>query len=56
MSLKKPKDVPKVPKAREKNIDKLKKSTPAKKKTEVEFNCKIYFHKDGTKRKTEVPF
>jgi len=56
MSLKKPKDVPKIPKAREKNIDKLKKSTPAKKKTEVEFSCKIYFHKDGTNGKQKYRF
>lgn len=56
MSLKKPKDVPNVPKAREKNIDKLKKSTPAKKKTEIEFNCKIYFHKDGTNGKQKYRF
>jgi hypothetical protein len=56
MALKKPKDVPKLPKAREKSIDKLKKSTPAKKKTEVEFNCKIYFHKDGSNGKQKYRF
>lgn len=56
MALKKPKDVPKLPKAREKSIDKLKKSTPAKKKTEVEFNCKIYFHVDGTNGKQKYRF
>ena len=32
MALKKPKDVPKVPKAREKNIDKLKKQLLQKRK------------------------
>ncbi len=56
MALKKPKDVPKLPKAREKSIDKLKKSTPAKKKSEVEFNCKIYFHKDGSNGKQKYRF
>lgn len=56
MALKKPKDVPKIPKARGKNIDKLKKSTPAKKKTEIEFNCRIYFHKDGTNGKQKYRF
>lgn len=49
MALKKPKDVPKISKAREKNIDRLKKTTLAKKKSEIEFNCKIYFHCDGNK-------
>lgn len=47
MALKKPKEVPKIPKAREKSIDKLKKISPAKKKKEIEFNCKIYFFKDA---------
>jgi hypothetical protein len=56
MALKKPKDVPQISKAREKNIDKLKKATPAKKKTEIEFNCKIYFHKDGVKGKQKYRF
>ena len=49
MALKKQTDIPVIPKAREKNIDKLKKVTPAKKKSEIEFNCKIYFHSDGNK-------
>lgn len=56
MALKKPKDVPKIPKAREKNIDKLKKATPAKKKSEIEFNCKIYFHKEGSSGKQKYRF
>lgn len=46
MSLKKPKEVPKIPKAREKSIEKLKKATPEKKPDELEYHCKIYFHKD----------
>ena len=56
MTLKKPIDVPKIPKSREKNIDKLKKSTPLNKKTEIEFNCKIYFHKDGSNGKQKYRF
>lgn len=56
MALKKPKDVPKIPKAREKNIDKLKKATPAKKKTEIEFNCRISFHKEGSSGKQKYRF
>ena len=46
MALKKPKKIPLLPKTREKSIDKLKKSTPAKKKKEIEFNCRIYFYAD----------
>lgn len=56
MALKKPKDIPQIPKAREKTIDKLKKTSPAKKKTEIEFNCKIYFHKDGINGKQKYRF
>lgn len=56
MTLKKPKEVPKIPKAREKNIDKLKKATPAKKKSEIEFKCKIYFHKDSDKAAQKYRF
>lgn len=56
MALKKPKQVPQIPKAREKNIDKLKKSIPSKKKTEIEFNCKIYFYKDGVNGKQKYRF
>ena len=56
MALKKPNDVPQISKAREKNIDKVKKSTPVKKKSEIEFNCKIYFHKDGTNGRQKYRF
>ncbi len=48
MALKKPKKIPKIPKAREKTIDKLKDSTPMKKESEIEFSCRIYFHRDST--------
>jgi len=56
MSLKKPKDIPDIPKSREKGIEKLKKSTPLKKKSEIEFNCKIYFYKGGTNGKQKYRF
>lgn len=56
MALKKPKEVPKIPKAREKTIDKLKKAIPKKKKEEIEFNCKIYFHYDSVSKKQKYRF
>ena len=56
MALKKPKEVPEIPKSREKSIDKLKKAKPAKKKTEIEFNCRIFFHKDGTNGRQKYRF
>lgn len=56
MALKKPKEVPKIPKAREKTIDKLKKAIPKKKKEEIEFNCKIYFHYDYVSKKQKYRF
>lgn len=43
MSLKKPKDIPKISGARKKTIDKIKDHTPHKKKSEIEFNCNLYF-------------
>jgi hypothetical protein len=51
MSLRKPKEVPKISKAREKNIDKLKKAIPKKKKEEIEFNCKFLFYYDKHEKK-----
>lgn len=56
MALKKPKEVPKLPKAREKTIDKLKKAIPKKKKEEIEFNCRIYFHYDKKTKKQKYRF
>lgn len=56
MALKKPKEVPKIPKAREKSIDKLKKTTPSHKKKEIEFNCKIFFFKEPGKGKQKYRF
>ncbi len=51
MALRKPKEVPKISKAREKTIDKLKKAIPKKKKEEIEFNCKFFFHYDLQEKK-----
>lgn len=56
MALKKPKDVPKIPKSREKTIDKLKKAIPKKKKEEIEFNCRIYFFYDSVTKKQKYRF
>lgn len=56
MALKKPKEVPKLPKAREKTIDKLKKAIPKKKKEEIEFNCRIFFHYDKKTKKQKYRF
>jgi hypothetical protein len=51
MALRKPKEVPKISKAREKTIDKLKKAIPKKKKEEIEFNCKFFFYYDKQEKK-----
>lgn len=56
MALKKPKEVPKLPKAREKTIDKLKKAIPKKKKEDIEFNCRIFFHYDKKNKKQKYRF
>ena len=46
MPLKQPKSIPKLPKTRKKTIDALKKSTPLKKKGEVEYVINFYFKYD----------
>lgn len=56
MALKKPKDVPKIPKSRVRTIDKLKKAIPKKKKEEIEFNCRIYFFYDSVSKKQKYRF
>lgn len=56
MALKKPKDIPKISKSREKTIDKLKKVIPKKKKEEIEFNCRIYFFYDSVTKKQKYRF
>jgi hypothetical protein len=50
MPLKKPKNVPKIPKARSKSMEKLKDSTPMDKEPELEYVCKIYFYFDPQKK------
>lgn len=56
MALKKPKNIPKIPKAREKTIDKLKDTTPMKKESEIEFNCRVYFHRDSVQATQKYRF
>ena len=54
MPLKKPKDIPKLPKTRKKSIDALKKAIPLKKKSEAEYNLEIYFFYDNVIKKQFV--
>lgn len=51
MALRKPNEIPKISKAREKTIDKLKKAIPKKKKEEIEFICKIFYFYDKKEKK-----
>lgn len=51
MPLKKPKEIPKIPKSRKKSIEDLKDSVPAKKKDEIEYICKAFFKYDKIQRK-----
>ncbi len=51
MPLKQPKSIPKLPKTRKKTIDALKKSTPLKKKGEVEYVINFYFKYDKVQGK-----
>lgn len=51
MALRKPNEIPKLSKAREKTIDKLKKAIPKKKKEEIEFVCKFFFFYDKAEKK-----
>lgn len=44
MALKKPKEVPKIPKTREKSINKVKLITPKEKEGSLEFICKVFFY------------
>ena len=50
MSLKKPKSVPGIPKSRKKNPDKIKKAVPAKKSSEIEYTCSVYFAYNPSKK------
>jgi len=51
MPLKKPNEIPKIPKTRRKSISALKKAIPLKKKTEIEFEVRFFFKYDGALRK-----
>lgn len=51
MPLKKPTEIPKIPKTRKKSISSLKKAIPLKKKSEIEFEVRIYFKFDDAVRK-----
>ncbi len=53
MPLKKPKNIPEVPKARAKNIEAIKEHIPQKKETEIEFVCKVYFQHNPQKKVQE---
>ena len=46
MPLKKPQSVPKIPKARKKNVDVALNSIPAKKPDKIEYTCKALFNFD----------
>ena len=51
MPLKKPVEMPKVPKTRKKDIDKIKSSVPGKKKEAIEYTAKTYFKYDPVQKK-----
>ena len=51
MSLKNPKSIPGIPKAREKSITRLKDNIPRKKEAEIEYLCSVYFKKDPVSNK-----
>lgn len=50
MPLKKPKSSQKISKPRKKSISKIKEAVPAKKKSELEYNCKIAFKYNPQKK------
>lgn len=51
MPLKKPKEIPKIPKPRKKSIEDLKDTVPVKKKDEIEYICKAFFKYDKIQKK-----
>lgn len=56
MPLKKPTVVPKIPKTREKSLDKLKSATPLDKAGETEYKCKVYFYYSTHQKKQQYCF
>jgi hypothetical protein len=51
MPLKKPTELPKVPKTRKKDLDKMKSAVPEKKKDAIEYTAKTYFKYDKVQKK-----
>lgn len=51
MPLKKPKDIPKLPKTRKKNIEAAKKAIPFPKEDKIEYQCLAFFKFDATLNK-----
>ena len=51
MPLKKPKDVPKIPKTRKKKADSVYSAIPEKKPDKLEYVCKILFRYDEVNKK-----
>jgi hypothetical protein len=51
LSLKKPKDYPKLPKTRKKNIEAAKLAIPQKKEDKIEYKCMAFFKFDNIKNK-----
>lgn len=56
MPLKKPISFPKIAKARQQTIDKFKKAVPMKKESELEYNCKISFKFNPSKKIQQYKF
>jgi hypothetical protein len=50
MSLKKPKSRPDIPGSRKKNPEKIKEAVPAKKSSEIEYKCRVYFAYNPSKK------
>jgi len=51
LPLKKPKDLPKLPKTRKKNIEAAKRAIPAPKEDKIEYQCLAFFKFDSTLNK-----
>lgn len=51
MPLRKIKDIPKVPRSHKKSIDKLKASTPASKKSGIEYTASFFYRYDAKQKK-----
>lgn len=56
MPLRKPKDIPKIPKTRKKNAQSALEAIPSKKPDKQEFTCKIYFKYDPKIKKQFIAF